>query len=76
MLKVDLLLNLQKRYKQGGYALVSKAGRLVVFGENIKKLYEKIDSQKIKDEDKIVMYIPSPRISHAFTVSVSVRIIR
>lgn len=76
MKKINLLLNLQRKFKQGGYALVSKAGKLVVFGENIKKLYEKIDKQRIKDEDKIVMHIPSPRVTHAFTISLSVRILR
>lgn len=71
----NLLLNLQKKYQKGGYALVSpKSGEVFAYGINLKNLYESIDRNKIKDSDKLVMYIPSRNVTHAFHFSLSVRI--
>jgi len=65
---------LQKKFKQGGYVLVSpQSGRVAVHAMDIKSLYKKIDSEKIKDEGKTVVYIPSAKYTHVFRVSVSVR---
>lgn len=75
MKRKNLLLNIQNKYKEGGYALVSpKSGKVSAFAENLKKLYQTIDRRKIKDSDKLVMHIPSPNVKHAFHISLSIRI--
>ncbi len=72
----NLLLRLQTKYQDGGYVLVSPdTGRVFAFGQNLKLLYKTIDAKKIKDEDKLVMYVPS-RMKHVFQLSLSVRICR
>ena len=71
----NILIKLQKKYKDGGFALVSQAsGEVVAFGEDIKKLYKLIDKKKIKDEDKIVMHIPPIHVKHVFHISLSIQI--
>lgn len=71
----NLLLQLQKKYHEGGYALVSpKSGEVLAYGKSLKHLYTTIDRKKIKDNDKLVMHIPSPNVTHAFHFSLSVRI--
>lgn len=71
----NLLLTLQKKYQEGGYVLVSpKSGKVVAFGEDLAHLYEVIDRKKIKDADKVVMHIPPPSVTHAFHLSLSIRI--
>lgn len=73
----NILLKLQEKYHDGGYALVSPdTGRIFAFGQNLKKLYTNIDTRKIKDEDKIVMYVPPPRVKHVFQISLSIRLYR
>ncbi len=70
-----LLQNLQKKYKDGGYALVSPdTGRVALFADTIKKLYQAIEIKQIQDADKVVMYIPPPKVTHAFSLSLSVRL--
>ncbi|MBI2587394.1 hypothetical protein HYW29_01110 [Candidatus Amesbacteria bacterium] len=70
----DILIKLGKKYKSGGYALVSpSSGRVAAYGKDIKLLYQKIDRDKINDSDKMVMYIPSSHHVHIFHLSVSVR---
>lgn len=72
--KSNLLVSLQKQHTQGGYALVSpKSGRVAVFAENLKKLYQTIEKKQIDDAQKIVMYIPPPKVKHVFRISLSVR---
>lgn len=57
MKKLSLLLKLQKKYQEGGYALVSqRTGKTFAFGEDLNKLYKIIDEKKIKDADKAVNY--------------------
>lgn len=74
MKKINLLLKLQKRYQEGGYALVSqKTGKAFAFGEDLNKLYKIIDEKKIKDIDKTIMYVPPPRVKHVFQISLSIR---
>ena len=71
----NILIKLQKKYKDGGFALVSQAsGEVIAFGEDIKKLYEVIDEKKIKDENKIVMHIPPIHVKHVFQISLSIQI--
>ncbi|MBI2029059.1 hypothetical protein HYT02_01445 [Candidatus Gottesmanbacteria bacterium] len=71
----NVLLQLQKKYREGGYALVSsESGRVFVFAKTLKELYKTIDDKKIKDEDKTVMHIPSPYIKHVFYFPLSIRI--
>ena len=71
----NILLNLQKKYKDGGFALVSQtSGEVSAFGEDIKKLYKVIDDKKINDENKIVMHIPPIHVKHVFQVSLSIQI--
>lgn len=61
------LVNIQKKYKKGGFALISeKTGKEFAFGTDIKKLYEMIDKKKIKDSDKIVTYVPPLNASLIF----------
>lgn len=73
----NLLLTLQKKYKTGGYALVSpKNGRVSAFGEDLKQLYKTINEEKINDADKMVMYIPPPHVKHVFQLSLSIRLHR
>lgn len=70
-----LLQNLQKKYKQGGYALVSpRSGRVALFADTIKKLYQTIQGKNINDENKVVMYVPQRKGSHVFSISLSVRL--
>jgi dTDP-4-dehydrorhamnose 3,5-epimerase-like enzyme len=70
-----LLLKLQKKYKTGGYALVSpKSGQVVIFSEDIKSLYQTIDKEKINDTNKLVMYVPPPHVKHVFQLSLSIRV--
>lgn len=58
----NILLKLQKKFKEGGFALISEStGQVYAFGEDIKKLYQIIDKKKVKDENKIVMHIPPTR---------------
>lgn len=72
-----LLQKLQEKYKDGGYALVSPtSGRVTLFAKTIKNLYKTIETKQIKDADKIVMYIPPPKIAHVFQVSLSIRLRR
>lgn len=67
MEKKNLLLTLQKKYRDGGYALIApKSGNLVAFAKTLKDLYQRIDQKSIDDRDKIVMHIPSPRVKHVF----------
>lgn len=74
MKRLNLLLQLQKKYQGGGYALVSqKTGKAFAFGEDLSKLYKTIDEKKIKDMDKVVMYVPPPRVKHVFQISLSIR---
>lgn len=74
MKKRNLLLKLQKKFKEGGYALiVPKSGKVIAFGEDLKQLYNNIDKEKIKDADKLVMYIPPPNVKHVFHFSLSIR---
>ena len=73
MKRKNLLLKLQKKYQEGGYALISpKSGEVLAYGKNLKHLYTTIDRKKIKDADKLVMHIPTPNITHAFHFSLSV----
>lgn len=73
MKKLNLLLRLQKRYQEGGYALVSqKTGKAFAFGEDLNKLYKIIEEKKIRDMDKVVMYVPPPRVKHVFQISLSI----
>lgn len=66
----NILLKLQKKYKDGGFALVSQlSGEVYAYGEDIKKLYKVIDEKKIKDENKIVMHIPPIHVKHVFQIS-------
>ena len=75
MEKRNLLLKLQRKYQEGGYALiVPKTGKVIAFGEDLKDLYTTIDKEKIKDADKLVMYIPPPKVKHVFQLSLSIRI--
>jgi hypothetical protein len=77
MKKTNLLLKLQKRYHEGGYALVSqKTGKTFAFGGDLNKLYKIIAEKKIKDIDKTVMYVPPPRVKHVFQISLSIRLRR
>ena len=63
----NILLKLQKKYKDGGFALVSETtGQAYAFGEDIKKLYKVIDDKKVKDENKIVMHVPPVNVKHVF----------
>lgn len=65
--KRNLLLNLQRKFKDGGYALVSeKNGRVFAYAETIKKLYQKIEEKNVKDENKTVVYVPSAKVKHVF----------
>jgi hypothetical protein len=65
----NLLLQLQKTYRKGGYALVSAdKNKVVAFGSDLKSLYAKIDEKGIKDADKVVMHIPPPHVQHVFTL--------
>lgn len=65
--KRNLLLKLQRRFKDGGYALVSEeSGRVFAYGENLKKLYQRIEQENVKDEDKTVVYVPSAKVKHVF----------
>ena len=67
MEKKQLLLQLQKKFQEGGYALIyPKSGRVAAFSENLKKLYQTIDQKKIDDKNKLVMYIPPPHVAHVF----------
>lgn len=60
-----LLQNLQKKYTRGGYALVSPhSGRVALYADTIKKLYQTIETKNINDADKVVMYIPPPNVTH------------
>lgn len=69
-----LLLKLQKKYQEGGYALVSpETGRIFAFADDLKKLYKTIDAKNIEDADKLVMYVPPPHVKHVFQISLSVR---
>ena len=71
----NILFKLQKKYKDGGFALISQtSGQIYAFGEDIKKLYKLIDKKKIKDEDKIVMHIPPIHVKHVFQISLSIQI--
>ncbi|MBI4009093.1 hypothetical protein HY357_02575 [Candidatus Roizmanbacteria bacterium] len=71
----NILLKLQKKYKEGGFALISQAsGEIIAFGKDIKKLYKVIDEKKIKDENKIVMHIPPIHVKHVFQISLSIQI--
>lgn len=75
--KKNLLLKLQKKYHEGGYALISpKTGQVVAFADDIKILYQTIEREKIRDADKLVMYVPPPKVKHVFQVSLSIRILR
>lgn len=52
----NLLFKLQKKYQDGGYALVApKSGKVVAFSEDLKNLYKTIDQKKIDDKNKLVM---------------------
>lgn len=69
----NILLKLQKKYHEGGYALVSqKSGQIYAFGDDIKKLYDLIEKKKIKDENRLVMYIPPLHIKYALRISLSI----
>ncbi len=69
-----LLVKLQKKYKDGGYALVSlEKGQVFAFADNLSKLYEIIDAKNIEDENKTVMYVPPPNVKHVFHISLSIR---
>lgn len=71
----NILLKLQRKHRDGGYALVSpRTGRVAAFAENLKKLYQTIETQKIRDETKLVMYVPPPHVTHVFHFSLSVRV--
>ncbi len=60
-------MTLQKKHQRGGYALVSpKSGKLYVFGNDVKALYQKIEKEKINDSDKMVMYVPPLHVKHVF----------
>lgn len=75
MQKNTLLLNLQKKYKQGGYALVSpESGKVWLYADTVKNLYKTIEMKDIPDADKLVMYIPQRKGSHVFSFSLSIRI--
>lgn len=74
MAKRNILLKLQRKYQDGGYALiVPETGKVIAFGEDLKVLYAKIDKGKIKDADKLVMYVPPPKVKHVFQLSLSIR---
>lgn len=77
MANKNLLLKLQKQHHEGGYALVSpKTGQVVAFADDIKMLYQTIERKKIRDADKLVMYVPPPKVKHVFQISLSIRILR
>ncbi len=72
----NILLKLQKKYGEGGYALVSpKTGEVLAFGEDIQSLYRIIERKKINDKNELVMYIPPPNVKHVFHFSLSIRIL-
>lgn len=72
MKRKNLLLQLQRKYQEGGYALVTpKTGKVVAYGEDLENLYATIDRKKINDAGKLVMFIPPPRVTHAFHLSLS-----
>lgn len=73
-MKQDLLWQLQKKYQNGGYALVAdKSSRVLAFAEELDRLYKIIDQKHIDDSNKVVMFIPPPHVKHVFSVSLSVR---
>lgn len=66
-MKQGILLNLQKRYEDGGYVLVApSSGRVYAYGRDIKKLYEKIMKDEIPSTNKLIMYVPSPKYFHVY----------
>jgi hypothetical protein len=63
----QLLGELQKKHKRGGFALVSEEkGQEIAFGKDIEFLYKKIDKKKIKDSSQVVMHIPPLNAVHVF----------
>jgi len=75
MNKKNILMKLQEKYKEGGYALVSpKTGKVMAFSETLQSLYTIIDQKQIHDADKMVMYVPPPNLKHVFYISLSIRI--
>lgn len=66
----NILLKLQKKYHEGGYALISpNTGKVLAYGEDLELLYKIIKKEKIKDQDKLVMHIPPPSVKHVFHFS-------
>ncbi|MCR4263620.1 MAG: hypothetical protein NUV98_02785 [Candidatus Roizmanbacteria bacterium] len=62
-----LLMNLQDRFKKGGYVLVApKSGRVYAYGEDIEKMYEKIIKDKIPSTNKHIMFIPRADRQYVF----------
>jgi len=70
----NFMLKLQKEHQEGGYALVSESGEIYAFAHDLKKLYGVIDAKKIKDADKVVMYVPPIHIKHVFQISLSIQV--
>jgi len=71
----NILLKLQKKYHDGGFALVSQAsGEVFAYGKDIKKLYKVIEEKKIKDANKIVIHIPPIHVKYVFQISLSIQI--
>jgi len=64
-----ILISLQERFKTGGFVLLApRSGRVYAYGKDIKKLYEKIKRKEISSENKIIMYVPRPDVSHVFCI--------
>lgn len=70
-----MLLKLQKKYKDGGYVLVSpKSGKVIVFATDFKKLYEAIDRKNIDDADKLVMHVPPLHVKHVLRLFLPIQV--
>jgi len=61
-----ILIKLQKKYEDGGYALVSDKGQVLAYGEDMRKLYQVIEKKRIDDKRGVVWFIPSPHQICAF----------
>lgn len=54
-----LLVNLQERFKKGGYVLVApNSGRVYAYGEDIEKLHKKMAKKHVAAGTKHVMFVP------------------
>lgn len=63
------LFDIQKKYKAGGYVLLSeKEDKVLVFGKSVKKLYDLARKKGLDKGDTTTMYVPPKNKICVFTV--------